>query len=556
MLGENSMPKVYLNVKKIIGKVVVIFMLGIFPFITHDALYDITITRYNIFLTVVIIAFLLMIVNELIHMIDMKLYRFRKMEQSQAQKSHQVSILQSGINRELRLKINLEDILIFTFFLICTLSWLLSDYRVEALTGAGSRYTGYLFMTGLCMLYVIVKRCYQYCEWDLIIIFASVMLINGLAVLNFCGIDPFGFFTQMKASSKDSFISTLGNIDIFAAYTSIFTPIAVVMFMKSKKQGKTIFYAIAVFFTMMGILVSNSDCAFVGLFTLIGAVVYLLLKTSKNVRRFLEVIIIFGVAVLVAAYLQVLGKQVSINSIRRFTGISGGIVSVKIAVIILLVGAILLICLNFKTIISRFDKIDNSDILRYILMCALFVIALALIFSFLYFSLVNKTANLGNAAGYFRFDDSWGTNRGYIWRISAGAYTGLPLLHRIFGTGEASFRFTISVLTAQQDSMYFSKILDSAHNELLHYMITIGVLGLVNYILIIGHLLKHLFTNEENTPIQYALGLAVLCYFVQSIFNIAQPITTPLLFIVLAILSSANNKNMKKGYNFYEEKHE
>jgi len=125
------------------------------------------------------------------------------------------------------------------------------------------------------------------------------------------------------------------------------------------------------------------------------------------------------------------------------------------------------------------------------------------------------------------------------------AYSGLPLLHRIFGTGEASFRFIIAAVTVQQDATYYSKILDSAHNELLHYMITIGVLGLVNYILIIGHLLKRVFTNEDNTSIQYALGLAVLCYFMQSIFNIAQPITTPLLFIVLAVLSSVNNKKEK-----------
>ena len=55
-------------------------------------------------------------------------------------------------------------------------------------------------------------------------------------------------------------------------------------------------------------------------------------------------------------------------------------------------------------------------------------------------------ANLGGHAElysalsqYLVFDDDWGTNRGYCWRIGWQSYRELPFLHQLFGFGPDTY---------------------------------------------------------------------------------------------------------------------
>ena len=48
-------------------------------------------------------------------------------------------------------------------------------------------------------------------------------------------------------------------------------------------------------------------------------------------------------------------------------------------------------------------------------------------------------ARYGALEKYLVFSDSWGTDRGYIWRKSIEVYQDFPILHKLFGYGPDTF---------------------------------------------------------------------------------------------------------------------
>jgi hypothetical protein len=77
--------------------------------------------------------------------------------------------------------------------------------------------------------------------------------------------------------------------------------------------------------------------------------------------------------------------------------------------------------------------------------------------------------------------------------------------------------------------------LDAAHCEYLHYLLTHGILGLGLY-LGLNYMVLHQ-SAKMSKPLTLALSVGVVGYLIQSSVNIAQPLTTPLYFVMLSVLA-------------------
>ena len=84
-------------------------------------------------------------------------------------------------------------------------------------------------------------------------------------------------------------------------------------------------------------------------------------------------------------------------------------------------------------------------------------------------------------------NDTWGTNRGYIWKLVARIYDNFPLMNKLFGYG--LIHLELSRISSYLEEMIAQcgQKFDSAHNEYLQYLITIGgwtpdICGIFNYI--------------------------------------------------------------------------
>lgn len=153
---------------------------------------------------------------------------------------------------------------------------------------------------------------------------------------------------------------------------------------------------------------------------------------------------------------------------------------------------------------------------------------------------LEKTFNQTSSIIKGNIDDSYGTNRIYIWKNTIRI---IPK-NIIHGVGIDNFYYAFDgkpLVKVGKNTKY-----DKAHNEYLQILITEGIFSLLSYLgfyfLIIINVFKH-----KNI---YML-LPVIGYLVQAFFNISVIEVAPLFYISCGLLYERKSveKNVEKSYN-------
>ena len=143
---------------------------------------------------------------------------------------------------------------------------------------------------------------------------------------------------------------------------------------------------------------------------------------------------------------------------------------------------------------------------------------------------------------YLVFNDNWGTNRGYCWRIAWQSYRAQSLVHQIFGFGADTF----GILTwdyRQEALDTYGVFYESAHNEYLQYLVTMGPFALISYLVfLVSNCVKMCRIWIKKSWILAPL-MAVLCYGAQALVNINLPIATPIMWAMLAMGLAMTREN-------------
>ena len=139
--------------------------------------------------------------------------------------------------------------------------------------------------------------------------------------------------------------------------------------------------------------------------------------------------------------------------------------------------------------------------------------------------------------GFLKFDDSWGTMRGYVWRTTVQGFFDMPFINKLFGTGPDSYVLYMNEnynLTGLHDAQWNNTIYANAHNEFLTMLINGGILGAVSYIAIFVAAMSKFVKNKSNP---YALTgiLAVTAYMSNQFFSFQTVCATPFIFIIMAL---------------------
>ena len=114
-------------------------------------------------------------------------------------------------------------------------------------------------------------------------------------------------------------------------------------------------------------------------------------------------------------------------------------------------------------------------------------------------------------------------------------------INKLFGTGPDTVYYVLKPHFAEL-AKYGDGSTDTVHNEYLNYLITQGLLGMLSYLAIIGSVCVRAFRRAKNNPMVLVFISAVICYAVQGIVNISQPMTTPLFFLFLSMAEALNRQ--------------
>lgn len=198
--------------------------------------------------------------------------------------------------------------------------------------------------------------------------------------------------------------------------------------------------------------------------------------------------------------------------------------------------AIILCCVIAYVIVSKFP--DKIKILKVIYPAFLIVFVLTVVICFI----LANTVGLPRFNGAFKITSEWGTYRGKIWRFCAKTYLyDYSLKEKLFGTGLE----TLSKVTASA-KLFDRKSLDQAHNEYLQYLMTTGIVGLSAYVGVIVSIIYTVIKKLKSSTLALALLSGLIAYWMQATVNIAQPFTTPIVYIYIACIAGMANRTSKQ----------
>lgn len=476
-------------------------LLVLYPLVITDKYFNITFTRF-MFFTVASAVFLVVCILLKIKAVDKPI----------------------KISRNCFSSFSTADISFFAFLLISVVSSVSSSHGMAlTLSGEGGRRMGLIMTGAMFFAYIFISKFYKIREYEFIFFGAVGAFAAVFGLLQFIGFNPFGLLDGLSELDSVRFISFMGNINIYSSYICLVLPFAMYMFCFSEKKCSSVLWLFVLSAAFIGLMTSISDSGYLGLAAAMVTLAVLTAKGKKTFQRFFVVVItLFVSAGIFEIIRKAFGDPDHPNSFFNEIVASPWVIAAGS-----IASAVIIIALNFFDFSEKFYKIIS----KIIIFAAVSAVAVC-IGLIVWFTCFDADAELGKFSYYLRFSQRWGNGRGYVWSKIIEIFKELPLLKQLIGTGPETLGY--EMISRYNDEMHelFGFHFDNAHNDILQYLLTVGLFGTLAYIMLVVSAVKSCI-KSQNMLIR-AMLLPIIAFFAQSLVNITQPITTPLFFVFIA----------------------
>lgn len=497
-----------------------VLMFTVFPLFATNAFFNIRHDKYYFFLALTGVV----IIAEAV-LIYFAYYGNKK------DSSPEMTVSDGGASN----KFSFTDWAMIAFFVICVLSTVFSKHTSEALFGAPSgRNNGLILIAFYVGIYFVITRCYYYMEYVFVALAAGSAVVYLLSVLNFCYIDPLGMYAQLDEKTIEDFTSTIGNKNLMSSFICVMLPVVITMSVHTKKTLFRIIYLVSAALGFMALMTADSDSGILGIGVFL---VVMLIWYSRKISRLKKYFLCLTVMLASAKVLRLFTVNLRTKEIDEFQKLF-----VESDIGFALIGIAAVITGVLYIIDMKKPNLTLSKAVPIVLGSLFAAAVIAILSAVVYFSCFDTETELGGFMSILRFDESWGTHRGFMWIKSFEIFCDSSFIQKLFGTGPDTYYYAFSP--------YFSELMkygdsstNAAHNEYLNYLITIGATGLLAYLSVIGGAIARAVKKSFSNPLSIVCVSAVICYSVQAVVNIAQPITTPLFILFVALTEAVSRRN-------------
>lgn len=511
----------------IISCVTVLMITAVFPLAFRDYYYDMLDVKYIFYYGTIIFMAMVMLITSIIFLFkDFRYY--------------------AGENyKTLRKKMGLKsfgktDWAMIGFLLAVAISTFQSDYFYESFWGNEGRYMGMFLILLYSVSFFIISHCLRFKRWLLDAFLASGMVVCIIGIMQFFKYDPIGFKIGISPFEYSMFASTIGNINTYTSYISLIVGIGTILFLIENNKYKKIWYLFTVIISLFALITGMSDNAYLTLMALFGLLPLYLFNSLNGVKKYMVMVSILFTEF---QFIDFISNKFPnhVLEINGFFNIIVGYDKLSHIIVCLWGGCIVLY------ILTACMKKENvlygvSNVGRWIWLGIIILIVLAGCYILYDANIAGNADKYGSLRGYLVIGDDWGTRRGYIWRIGMESYLKFPIIHKIFGYGPDTFGIiTVNNYYGEMLSKYNTKF-DSAHNEYLQYLITIGIVGLAAYLSLLFVSIMEMVRASKKEPVIIAIIFAIVCYSVQALVNISVPIVAPIMMTLLMVGISASRK--------------
>ena len=427
-------------------------------------------------------------------------------------------------------KFDKADILLLLFGVVVALSEKISFYHLtyfvteESQTFVGYRgwYMGLIAQISFILFYFFVKRYWGGSKRIVDIAIIGSTIVFFLAVLNRFDIDLLGFTGSLLEVDKHDYVSTIGNINWYVCYLIVLFPLSIYSYIESDNKIRKVLYGIAIMIGTATLVTQGSDSAF-----LVLAVLALYLLKNEDHDKLVELLLIVSGSCILVGLLQIV-----FSSHAYIPNRLSGLVTKSVIPYVLFGLGILFV---FKIdLFGKFKKLAFKMIPIVLLLVVVYIILNT-------FDILPEQLR---TYGYFRISDSWGNNRGNIWRVGVIAFFRFVLDHPyvlFFGAGPDQYANMIFTYKYEEVVETRSTIFVScAHNEFLNTLCNYGILGFVSFYMFWYFVVFD--KKRENTLFNRMFICAIICYLVNSFVSIQQIVGAPYLFIIAGMLQSQKSE--------------
>ncbi len=395
------------------------------------------------------------------------------------------------------------------------LAALFSSYN-DVWIGVSSRYQGFITILLYVAVYFIVSRNFTAAQSFLLFSVLAFSAVSIIGVLNCFDIDIFGFYDGISENYKTLFLSTIGNINFYSSYMCLLMPLVVCGFCLGEGKISRTVYTVALVIGSLGMMATSSESFVVGFASSLMIMPLFFYSRLHRYKRYLISIIVIVLSSQAYMLVYKLYGKANLEISKLLSVFVNPFVAVAVIVVCLVA---YLIAAKAPKGVGIIKKIYPVLLISFVVgICACFVLA--------------NTVGIDRFNGLFKITSEWGTYRGKIWRFCVREYLDFGLKDKLFGIGPES----LSNITAGA-KLFERKSLDQAHNEYLQYLMTTGIFGLGAYLSVIGTTVYTVIKKLRESTFAVALLAGLVSYWMQAAVNIAQPFTTPIVYIYIACIA-------------------
>lgn len=516
----------------------VLFYLCVFPLATHDKYFDILTFRFRFYWIPTLIYGILFLALGILYLIT--------------DKRNNGGALTAKLKENLKwstlkTKLTKTDICFIALILIMTLSVLFADYQYEALWGSRGRFNGLVLWLMFFIAYWLVTRFYHFQKWHLYAYLIAACLPEIWGITDFFLLDLFGFHKNTSPEYIYTFVSSVGNINTYTNMVALHLGASAVLFVLSDTKRERLLTCITLVISSLAIVMGISDNGLLAVAAVFAFLPFAGWNARKNIARFFIALSIFMTSVVITAQLTI-GRETMADCDGGSVFVTLGKTNAFLFLTIALWVFTIVLSLCFRKEVMQAVEEKTTRIARRIWL-GLFLAGILAVVAVFVDANTGKHPEIWNAyRNVLIFGDGWGTGRGFNWRLAWEFFTkDASLLQKIIGYGPDTY-YIITMdryKHAMRDAGY--GIFDSAHNEYIEYLTTIGILGTLAYLGVLATSLQQMLKKPGNAC-AIACGFAVLAYAVQSVVNIAIPLTTPIFMLLLYVgINSTQSSNCEKG---------
>lgn len=551
-----------------------IYMGAAYLLIMHDKYFDITVTKYRAFYIALCIYAVLMVLAVLVDVLGRNVSTGHGSQSSggnvdasagAAHGSRFIGRLRHFMDMH---NIMAMDIFMAGFVLANVMAFFMSGNKAAAYTGEEGRRCGLQFVLLTFFMYVCMARYCRIRRYVVVIFMLAGSFVGIVGICQFMGYDFLGLRDGLMQSIRNVYISTFGNIDIFASFLCVLVPMAAGAYISSEGKESIVIRITAVIAVLTGtgaVIISNANLAYAGVG---GAMIAAWIWASYRgkIKEFADVCLVMACGVLAISIM--LGR--TDNGYSELDGLS---CFVRDSRMVWIVSVVVLVVWAAIRLASKWTvKFRGKAALAVSVGVSLAGIVAVVIYA------------AHNHMGIFSFEDSWGNYRGFVWRRLMEAYGDFSVSQKLFGYGNESVKAIMTDRYYDDMMNTVGVIYDNAHNEYLQYLITTGIFGAVSYVGLLvttgGALVRAavsgaVMNENESTSSRYAerrskekktsrdsrtvrgsktgtgleclLGyaedegsmiavlLGITGYAVQAFVNLNQSLTTPYIFLLIAM---------------------